>query len=174
MENEKYEGFTNYATWRVLEEVYHNRFISLIDIFDENYNGDVDEVSVRDYAEEVIFTNSNSELATGYAKEFLSYVNWYEIAKHIKESIKEMKEWIKNQELKHGKIKTMKTNVSKSLIKAILKTKKQFILYNLTDDKSSVLNYRLSDDFELTGNNRSYSNFKVISCIKNQITNINL
>jgi hypothetical protein len=68
----------------------------------------------------------------------------------------------------------MKTNVSKDLIKAILKTKKQFILYNLTDDKSEVLSYRLSDEYELTGNNRNYSNFKVISCIKNQITNINL
>ena len=57
--------------------------------------------------------------------------------------------------------KSMKTNVSKSLIKAILKTKKQFILYNLTDDKSKVLNYRLSDEYELTGNNKNYSNFKV-------------
>jgi hypothetical protein len=68
----------------------------------------------------------------------------------------------------------MKTNVSKSLINAILKTKKQFIVYNLSDDKSEVLSYRLSDEYELTGNNRNYSNFKVISCIKNQITNINL
>jgi hypothetical protein len=68
----------------------------------------------------------------------------------------------------------MKTNVSKSLIKAILKTQKQFIVYNLSDDKSEVLSYRLSDEYELTGNNRNYSNFKVISCIKNQITNINL
>lgn len=68
----------------------------------------------------------------------------------------------------------MKTNVSKDLIKAILNTKKQFILYNLTDDKSKVLNYRLSNEYELTGNNRNYNYFKVISCIKNQITNINL
>ena len=49
----------------------------------------------------------------------------------------------------------MKTNVSKDLIKAILKTKKQFVLYNLTDDKSEVLSYRLSDEYELTGNNRN-------------------
>ena len=103
MENETYEGFTNYATWRVIEEVYFNRLISIMEIFYENYNGEVDEETVRDYAEEVIFTNSNSELATGYAKEFLSYVNWEEIAEHIKENIKQTKEYMKNQKLKYDK-----------------------------------------------------------------------
>lgn len=173
MENQQYEGYTNYATWRVIEEVYYNRFISLIEIFEENYNGVVDELSVEDYAEEVIFTNSNSELATGYAKAFLSDVNWEEIAERLKEDIKERKEEIKKETLKHGVIK-METKLSKSLIKAILKTKKQFFLYNLSKDNSKVTTYRFSDDYELTGNNRNYSNFKVISCIKNQITNINL
>jgi len=55
----------------------------------------------------------------------------------------------------------------------LLTTNKEFLLYNLDKTESKIVEYRLTNDYILTGNNRAYSNYKVISCIKNQLTFIN-
>jgi len=55
----------------------------------------------------------------------------------------------------------------------LLTTNKQFLLYNLDKTETKITEYRLTNDYILTGNNRSFSNYKVISCIKKQLTNIN-
>jgi hypothetical protein len=57
-------------------------------------------------------------------------------------------------------------------MKALTKYQLRKISKNL--DKYFNLATTEDDEYQLTGNNRNYSNFKVISCIKNQITNINL
>jgi hypothetical protein len=81
----KYNGWTNYETWRVNLEVF--------DGFnpDEYYSSfnpeNVYELgqSLKDYAEQVIFECSDipSGLARDYAQAFIDAVNFYEIANHM-------------------------------------------------------------------------------------------
>ena len=56
---------------------------------------------------------------------------------------------------------------------SLLTTNKDFLLYNLDKTGSKITEYRLTNDYVLTGNNRAYSNYKLISCIKKQLTFIN-
>ena len=66
----------------------------------------------------------------------------------------------------------MKLKINLGLALLLLKTNKQFLLYNLDKDKKQITGYRLTNDYELTGNNRDFTNYKLISCIKNQINTI--
>ena len=70
MSNTTYNGWTNYATWRVNLEVFDG--------------GDWQGMTARDFkdlAEEHIESQSEG-LARDYALAFLADVNWYEIAEH--------------------------------------------------------------------------------------------
>ena len=83
MSTEKYNGWTNYATWRVNLEIL----------------GDIqwasDETITVDYLKEivenVVFDNSGCQgsLVADYARAFLSEVNYYEIAETIREDLYE-------------------------------------------------------------------------------------
>ena len=83
MSAEKYNGWTNYATWRVNLEIL----------------GDIqwasDETITVDYLKEivenVVFDNCgcNGSLVADYARSFLSNVNYYEIAESIREELYE-------------------------------------------------------------------------------------
>ena len=77
----EYNGWTNYATWRINLELFSDMDVE--DYFDEF--PDVDEL--KDYAENVIFENYNGTLGLveDYARAFLSNVNWWEIVDHMKE-----------------------------------------------------------------------------------------
>jgi hypothetical protein len=71
----KYNGWTNYATWRVNLEMF------------DGYDPDGSPVSadmLKDIAEELIGMEclQESGLAYSYAMAFLDEVNWYEIAEH--------------------------------------------------------------------------------------------
>jgi hypothetical protein len=91
MTDTTYNGWTNYATWRVNLEVfdgfnpaeYYSRFDP-----DDTYGL---AKSIEQYAEEVIFECAEipEGLAMSYALAFLSDVNWYEIAEHIVEEYTE-------------------------------------------------------------------------------------
>jgi len=74
----KYNGWTNYATWRVNLEIFDGFDIS-------EYSKDTYELSeqLKDYAEEVIFGDQDGTLIASYAFAFISEVNWYEIAEHL-------------------------------------------------------------------------------------------
>lgn len=63
--------------------------------------------------------------------------------------------------------------VSKQLAKQILKSNKEFILYNL-DINNNILDYRFSNNIVDKNNNRIYNKFKVLSCIKNELLTINI
>jgi predicted nucleotidyltransferase len=76
-ENKTYNGWTNYPTWRVNLEIFDG-----YEKKPEYINAD----SVKELAEEVIFSDSNDSLAISYARAFLSDVNWFEIAEHLKEA----------------------------------------------------------------------------------------
>lgn len=79
----KYNGWTNYETWRVKLEI--------LDYFDlEGYSKDPYELSkqLEDYVEEVVFIETPDGLAKDYASAFLRQVNYYEIAEHLVEDYK--------------------------------------------------------------------------------------
>ena len=76
-----YNGWTNYATWRVNLEI-------LGDIeFDEHISADY----LKEVVEDCVFSNyemqNGSHLVEDYARAFIAQVNFYEIAKHINEEI---------------------------------------------------------------------------------------
>lgn len=87
MSDTTYNGWSNYATWRISLEVFDG--MSLEDM----NTVEVDPYELKDYlqeyAEEIIFLDSHiggktpSSLMEDYARAFLSEVNWYEIAKHL-------------------------------------------------------------------------------------------
>lgn len=85
--NVNYNGWTNYATWRISLEVF--------DGYDfEDYSPEeITKDFCQDWAEELIFQNSNDDLLASYAHAFLNDVNWYEIAESIRETLEEINEY---------------------------------------------------------------------------------
>lgn len=80
----RYNGWTNYATWRVNLEMFDG--IDLEYFTDEIGTGDVYALSKRleEFADNVISCEGETEgLAVDYARAFLKEVNWYEIAEHL-------------------------------------------------------------------------------------------
>ena len=71
--NNTYNGWTNYATWRVNLEMF------------DGSEGPWDHHSAKEFAEELIYESTNEGLGRDYALAFLSDVNWYEIANHYNE-----------------------------------------------------------------------------------------
>ena len=83
MIDEKYNGWTNYATWRVNLECFDGVSFVRDDVWGE---------SIADFAEQLKgdvetrldegFNNDerDNSLANSYANAFISDVNWYEIA----------------------------------------------------------------------------------------------
>ena len=79
--NKEYNGWTNYATWRVNMEV-------LGDIeFDEIVSADV----LKEIVEDIVFSQyelgNGSHLVEDFARAFISEVNFYEIAQSINEEL---------------------------------------------------------------------------------------
>lgn len=96
MDDKKHNGWTNYATWRVNLEIFDGTsfvsedFFSLVDKDPKKWEA-LDIVDqVQSIAEETVTEQNTREgLAVDYAMAFLSEVNYYEIAEHIIESLKE-------------------------------------------------------------------------------------
>ena len=80
----EYNGWTNYATWRVNLEMF--------DGGDFASDNDLDAYdlcqSLREMALETVAAQA-SGLALDYAEAFLADVNWYEIAEHMIEDYRE-------------------------------------------------------------------------------------
>ena len=77
-----YNGWTNYATWRVNLEIFDG--FTPYDVMG-NDSPDAYDLShgLKDWAEEIIYNDTPEGLARDYALAFLSDVNWREIAKHM-------------------------------------------------------------------------------------------
>ncbi len=73
----KYNGWTNYATWRVNLEMFDGS---------ESY---WTAESAREFVEYLIEDSTPEGVARDYALAFLSDVNWYEIAEHYQEEEEE-------------------------------------------------------------------------------------
>lgn len=80
-----YNGWTNYATWRINLEMF--------DGYDGASDNDLDAYdlgqSLREMALETVAEQA-SGLALDYAEAFLADVNWYEIAEHMIEDYREV------------------------------------------------------------------------------------
>jgi hypothetical protein len=77
--NKEYNGWTNYATWRVNLEI-------LGDIeFEETVTAD----DLKEIVEDCVFNNTVEKdcLAADYARAFIQQVNFYEIAESINSEI---------------------------------------------------------------------------------------
>jgi hypothetical protein len=70
-----YNGWTNYATWRVNLEMF------------DGYEGTLSADTAREIVEEYIEGSSVEGLARDYALAFISDVNWHEIAAHYQEEV---------------------------------------------------------------------------------------
>ena len=80
MRDNKYNGWTNYATWRINLEI--------LDGFDSFDGQEVEPEYLKDYVEEYILMDiDETSLVASYAMAFVSDVNWHEIAKHINEDM---------------------------------------------------------------------------------------
>jgi len=77
MKEEKYNGWTNYATWRVSLEMFDEK--------PEEWE-EVTADDCKDYAEMVVGDGADG-FALSYALAFLEDVNWREIAEHLNENV---------------------------------------------------------------------------------------
>ena len=79
MTNQKHNGWTNYATWRINLEIF------------DGYDTDgmeVDHGGLQEVAEELILMDvDETSMVASYAMAFMSNVNWHEIAEHLNEDM---------------------------------------------------------------------------------------
>lgn len=71
----KYNGWTNYATWRVNLEVLNGYKHTSTDVYDLSQE-------LKEYVENYLDL-SDDGITKDYAMAFISDVNWYEIAEHL-------------------------------------------------------------------------------------------
>jgi len=83
---ERYNGWRNYATWRIKLEIFDNA---------ANYDKEVSVEQLKEDVEEAITQYGEIKepsLAVDYARSFISDVDFYEIADALNQEIKERKE----------------------------------------------------------------------------------
>jgi hypothetical protein len=77
-----YNGWTNYATWRVNLEMFDG-----LDLKDMGWHRLEDRYdlanTLKDYADEMLTINGETGLAVDYARAFLSDVDWHDIARSM-------------------------------------------------------------------------------------------
>ena len=77
-----YNGWTNYATWRVNLEIFDG--MTARDVTGRGLPAVSDlKDALREYAEEAVEATSTEGLARDYALAFLSDVDWWDIANHM-------------------------------------------------------------------------------------------
>jgi len=80
MQDKTYNGWTNYATWRVNLEMFDG--MTVLDFGDGQHTAE--ELSrCLEYTAESYIEETSSGVACDYALAFLSDVNWHEIAEHM-------------------------------------------------------------------------------------------
>lgn len=101
---EKYNGWTNYATWRINLELldgYETSIESSIEDFTELVeNGEISNENrmdliinlsqeLKSVVEEILDSYDTDSIVRNYANAFIADVNWYEIAEHKFEDVAE-------------------------------------------------------------------------------------
>jgi hypothetical protein len=87
-DSDRYNGWTNYATWRVNLEMFDG--MNVYEAFSIIEDDDASELAsaLKQYADELLTMNGEKGLVVDYARAFLQDVNWYEIAEHMLDAIK--------------------------------------------------------------------------------------
>jgi hypothetical protein len=91
MKDTTYNGWSNYATWRVQLEIFDGMDLDLDAYMGEESKFDAYDLKgeLQRIAEEIIFEGMGyderrpSNLVEDYARAFLQDVNYYEIAQHM-------------------------------------------------------------------------------------------
>ena len=85
--NMKYNGYTNYATWRVMLEVVEQMDIEFAVEEDLRYDADM----VKEHVEYAVFGDGDNKniLMQDYAQSFLNEVDYTELAMHLNDEIQE-------------------------------------------------------------------------------------
>jgi hypothetical protein len=91
MTDTTYNGWTNYATWRINLEIFDGMDLDLDGYFVDGEEPDayILKDQLEEIVEEAVFADSHiggktpSSLLEDYARAFLSEVNYYEIAEHL-------------------------------------------------------------------------------------------
>ena len=82
MNDTKYNGWTNYATWRVNLEIFDG--LSALDVSGRVINEPSELKDLcEDFAEQLVEQSTSEGLGREYALAFLNDVNWWEIAGHL-------------------------------------------------------------------------------------------
>jgi hypothetical protein len=85
MTDNKYNGWTNYETWRVNLEIFDG--FDPFDNFSDDQANMMDWLAdaLKEYAETLIYEagGGDGNIAVDYALAFLQAVNWREIAQHM-------------------------------------------------------------------------------------------
>jgi hypothetical protein len=85
MTDNKYNGWTNYETWRVNLEIFDG--FDPFDNFSDDQANMMDWLAdaLKEYAETLIYDagGGDGNIAVDYALAFLQAVNWREIAQHM-------------------------------------------------------------------------------------------
>jgi hypothetical protein len=86
----RHNGWTNYATWRVNLEMFDG-FDAREYFTDANDEFDASELAdnLKAYADDMLTINGEKGLAVDYARAFMADVNWYEIAEHLLDAVKQ-------------------------------------------------------------------------------------
>jgi hypothetical protein len=89
MSNTTYNGWTNYATWRINLELFDDSSFLEHDGYSWDDTYDLKN-ELCEYVEEFIIESTREGLARDYALAFLQDVNWYEIAEHLQRDYAEL------------------------------------------------------------------------------------
>jgi hypothetical protein len=89
MSNTTYNGWSNYATWRINLELFDDSSFLEHDGYSWDDTYDLKN-ELCEYVEEFIIESTREGLARDYALAFLQDVNWYEIAEHLQRDYAEL------------------------------------------------------------------------------------
>jgi hypothetical protein len=81
-DSQKYNGWTNYATWRVNLEIFDG--MSHVD-----FDGEVSASDAEVFVDEWLDSQNLHTVAAGWINSFLSDVDWQEIADHLNEGLRD-------------------------------------------------------------------------------------
>ena len=86
--SDTYNGWTNYATWRINLEVFDGWDCTNIPMLTRYCEPDPWEIAeyLREYVDEILGGPCEEGLTLDYARAFVAQVNWHEIAMHFVET----------------------------------------------------------------------------------------
>lgn len=103
--DQKYNGWTNYETWRIGLEIFDGYEMKIIESANSQEEAleMVEHEYLKDYVEEILLTDGQDEqsLVMSYAMAFVDAVNFYEISEHLQDDIKRHFEYEKKKERKN-------------------------------------------------------------------------